>query len=80
MRAYVCVCVCVCLVRSVRECACVRSCVCACSLESHPYFFEYAQASSKVGGESERKIRLGRHARFLWLRGMRLKVFHVYVN
>ena len=75
--AYVCACVCVC---AVRECVCVRSCVCACSLESHPYFSEYAHASAKVGGKSERKICLGRHARFLWQRGMRLKVFHVYIN
>ena len=71
-----CVCLCVCVrvcVRAVRECVCVRSCVCTCSHASHPYFSEYANVRAKVGGESERKIRLGRHARFMWQRGMRGK-------
>ena len=62
---YVSVCVCV-YVRAVRECVCVRSCECACSLSSHPYFSKYAHARANVGGEREGKIRLGRPARFLW--------------
>ena len=58
VRAYVCVCVCayVCMcmcvracVSAVQECECFRSCVCACSLASQPYFYAFAHARSKVG-------------------------------
>ena len=51
-----CVCACVCAyharvcVRTMRECVYDRSSVCACSLESQPYFSAYAHAHAVVGG------------------------------
>ena len=61
--AYVCERVCV---RAVLECECVRSCVCACSLESLTYFYAFAHARANVGGGREGKISLTRPSRFLW--------------
>ena len=58
-------------VRAVRECECVRSLVCACSLASQTYFYAYAHARAKVGGQREGKIRLSSPPRFLWQRSMR---------
>ena len=77
VRMYVCVCVSVCVrvcVLSMRECVYDRSCVCACSLESQPYFSAYAHAHAEVGGVREGQIRL---CRFLWQRCMR-KIYFTF--
>ena len=68
-RAYVCVRVCVRVcVCTMRECVYDRSYVCACNLESQPYFSAYAHAHAEVGGGREGQIS---HCRFLWQRCMR---------
>ena len=51
-------------VYAVKECEYVRSCVCACSLTSQPYFYPYTHARAKVGGGREGKIRQSRPSRF----------------
>ena len=63
-----CVRACVC---TVKECECVRSYVCACSLASQPYFYAYAHARAKDGGGREGKVPLSRPSMCFWQPGMR---------
>ena len=53
VSAYVCASVCV---RPIRECGCVLSCVCSCSLESQTSFYACAHSRANVGGGREGKM------------------------